>query len=72
MHFRQIGQLSRPTCVMHNARHITYLQALAVCCAVLSPLTGCSVFPVLAAVSAQDVGVDMDAVSCNLRRIRHS
>ena len=48
-HFRQIGQISRPPGVMHNAPHYPYLQALAARCAVPSPLRlqrACSVFPV--------------------------
>jgi len=37
-YFRKIGQISRPTGVMHNAPHIPYPHALAIRCAVLFPL----------------------------------
>ena len=61
-HFRQIGQISRPTGVMHNAPHYPYLQALALLCRVIpsSSARACSVFPVLAATSAQNVGGGYD------------
>jgi len=48
-HFRQTGQISRPTRVMQNVPYNSYLQAQGVRCALLSllrPLGDRSVFPV--------------------------
>jgi len=48
-HFRQIDQISRRTRVMHKTTYNSYLQSLAVRCAVLSPLRPLrdrSIFPV--------------------------
>ena len=48
-HFRQFDKISRPTGVMHKIPYNSYLQSLAVRCAVLSPLRPLrerSVFPV--------------------------
>jgi hypothetical protein len=66
----QLGQTSRLAGVMRSVAHNPDLQDLAVRCAVLSPLrphgpTGVSV--TLAAISVQDIGVDMGASSSNLR-----
>lgn len=69
-HHRRLDQNSRPADAMFNDPHNHGLQALAVRCAVLSPLrphvpTGC--LSPLTAISTQDIGVDIGAFSCSLR-----
>ena len=72
-HIRRIVQISLLAGFMHNAARNPYVQALDIRCAVLYPLRNLraySVFPVpLTAIYAQDIVVDMGAVSWKPSRI---